>query len=93
MVKISFEDIFYVESLSDYVKIYSGTKIYTVREKISAIEEKLPSEKFICTHRSFIVSVAQMESYTHEQIVINGNSIPISRSYKDAVLEKLLKFP
>jgi len=92
MVRISFEDILYVESLSDYLKIYSTDKIYTVREKISAIEEKLPSEKFIRTHRSFIISVAKIESYTHEQIIVIGNSIPISRSYKDTVLEKLSKF-
>lgn len=89
MVKISFEDILYVESLSDYLKFHCNDKIYTVREKISAIEEKLPSEKFMRIHRSFIVAFAHIESYTNEQMVINGNSIPISRSYKEAVLQKL----
>jgi DNA-binding LytR/AlgR family response regulator len=92
MVKISFEDILYVESLSDYIKIYSINKTYTIREKISNIEEKLSKEKFIRMHRSFIVSLAQIESYTHEQIIVNGNSIPISRSYKEAVLQKLAEF-
>ncbi len=92
MVKISFEDILYVESLSDYLKIYCGGMIYTVREKISAIEEKLPSEKFMRIHRSFIVALAHIESYTNEQMVIKGNSIPISRSYKEAVLQKLGKY-
>lgn len=92
MVKISFEDILYVESLSDYIKVYSTSKMYTLREKISTLEEKLSTEKFIRTHRSFIVSLAQIESYTHEQIVVNGNSIPISRSYKETVLQKLAEF-
>ncbi|HEA31394.1 MAG TPA: response regulator transcription factor [Leeuwenhoekiella sp.] len=92
MVKINFEDILYVESLSDYLKIQTTDKMYTVREKISVVEEKLPSERFIRIHRSFVVAFAQIESYTHEQLVINGHSIPISRSYKDAVLQKLGEF-
>ena len=91
-VKISFDEILFVESLSDYLKIHSATKTYTIREKISDIEEKLPSGKFIRVHRSFIVALAYIESYTHEQLIINENSIPISRSYKELVLQKLAEF-
>lgn len=92
MVKISFDSILYVESLSDYIQIYTMEKIYTVREKISSIEEKLPKGRFIRTHRSFVIALAQIESYTHEQLVIHATSIPISRSYREHVLQKLGEF-
>ncbi|WP_031425511.1 LytR/AlgR family response regulator transcription factor [Flavimarina sp. Hel_I_48] len=92
MVKISFDSILYVESLSDYIQIYTLEKTYVVREKISSIEKKLPKGKFLRIHRSFIIALAKIESYTHEQLVINANSIPISRSYRDMVLQKLGEF-
>lgn len=92
MVKIDFEDILYIESLSDYLKIYTHAKTYITRDKISSLEAKLPDEKFIRVHRSFVIAIAQMASYTNEQLVINRQSIPISRGYKDQVLERLRHF-
>ncbi|MGB3775398.1 MAG: LytTR family DNA-binding domain-containing protein, partial [Leeuwenhoekiella sp.] len=74
MVKITFDQILYIESLSDYLKICTLEKTYTVREKISTIEEKLPALKFMRVHRSFMVSLSKIESYTHEQLIIHTNS-------------------
>jgi two-component system LytT family response regulator len=89
MVKVCFEDIQFIESIGDYVKIYlSGRKVVT-REKISSIEVKLPQKDFIRTHRSFIVSLAKIESFTSEYIEIGKKQLPVSRSYKDIVMERL----
>tara|TARA_B100000795_G_scaffold270002_1_gene261795 strand:- start:4869 stop:5555 length:687 start_codon:yes stop_codon:yes gene_type:complete len=89
MVKIDFNSILYVESLSDYVKIFTIDKIITIRETISSLEEKLPIKKFIRIHRSFIISFKNITSYTNEFIEINHKALPISRSYKESVLQKL----
>ena len=62
------------------------------RETISAIEAKLPKEEFIRIHRSFIVALSKISSFTNEQIVIKNKSLTISRSYKNDVLELLKKF-
>lgn len=89
MVKINFSDILYIESLSDYIKIHTNNNIYTTRETITNIENKLPKNTFIRVHRSFIVSINKITSYTSETIDINRKAIPVSRSYKTRVFQKL----
>jgi DNA-binding LytR/AlgR family response regulator len=92
MVKIDFNDIVYIESYSDYIKIHLAEKTIVTRETISAIEAKLPKEKFIRIHRSYIIALSQIKSFTNEQIAISNKSLPISRSYKKEVLSILEKF-
>jgi DNA-binding LytR/AlgR family response regulator len=89
MVKIDFNSVLYIESLSDFVKIFTSEKTIVVRETITSLEAKLPSKKFIRIHRSFIISLQNITSYTNEFIEINKNALPISRSYKESVLQKL----
>lgn len=89
MVKVRFEDIQFVESLSDYIKIYTKEQVLVTRETIKNIESKLPSRDFLRVHRSFIVSVKAIDSYTNEYVEIGQKAIPISRSYKETTLEKL----
>lgn len=60
MVKIDFEELLYIESYADYLKIHLLTDTKITRETITAIEEKLPSSKFLRTHRSFIVSIQKL---------------------------------
>jgi len=92
MIKIDFNDIFYIESYSDYIKIHLANETIVTRETISAIEAKLPKNVFIRIHRSYIVALQKISSFTNEQIVIQNKSLTISRSYKNEVLELLKKF-
>lgn len=89
MMKINFPEILYIESLADYIKIHLKDKNVVTRETISSIEAKLPQQDFIRVHRSFIVAVKCIESFTSELIEIGKKQIPISRSYKDSVLKQL----
>jgi len=88
-VKISYDEIGYLESLGDYVKIISqSNQPILTKEKISHLEVKLP-EKFLRVHRSFIVNTDKILSFNKEEVVMNNISIPISRTYKKAALEFL----
>lgn len=89
MVKINFVNIVYIESLADYIKIHLNNRTVLTRETISTIESKLPQHEFVRIHRSFIVSIAKITSYTSEFIEIGSKAIPISRSYKTNVLAVL----
>lgn len=89
MVKINFCDILYIESLGDYVKVFTQDNITITRETISSFDEKLPKEQFLRVHRSFIIALNKIDSYTNEYIEIQKKAISISRSYKDTVLQKL----
>jgi len=89
MIKINFSDINYIESLGDYLKIHLQNKTIVTRETISNMEVKLPKKDFIRIHRSFILSISKIESFTNEFVEVNKKAIPISRSYKKEVLQRL----
>jgi DNA-binding LytR/AlgR family response regulator len=92
MVKIKFDEILYIESLSDYIKIYTKKKTLVTRETISNMKAKLPNSKFLRIHRSFIISIEEISIYTYEFVKINTKLLPISRTYKENVLQVLNKF-
>ena len=89
MLKIDFDSILYIESYSDYIKIHLEKEIIVTRETISAIEAKLPKQKFIRIHRSYIVALSKIQSFTSEHVTVNRLALSISRSYKKEVLELL----
>lgn len=89
MIKINFDTILYIESLGDYVKIITQKETITTRETITNLEKELNSNYFLRTHRSYIVNLHQISSYTNEFIEIENKAIPISRSYKEDVLKFL----
>ncbi|HET9746010.1 MAG TPA: response regulator transcription factor [Chitinophagaceae bacterium] len=84
-VKILFSDIVYIESQREYIKIVTTKKEYISKMSTHEIESILPSTLFKRIHRSFIVSVSKIESYTAEAVEVNGISIPIGRGYRDVV--------
>ena len=92
MIKIDFESIIYIESYSDYIKIHLANETIVTRETISAIEAKLPSKSFLRIHRSYIIALKHITSFTNEEITINNTALTISRSYKKDVLQILEKF-
>ncbi len=89
MLKIDFEAIIYIESYSDYIKIHLSNETIVTRETISAIEAKLPKQRFLRIHRSYIISLKHISSFTNEEITINNTALTISRSYKKKVLKIL----
>lgn len=87
--KILREDIEYLESLGDYVKINTSTSApILTKEKISKLSASLP-DTFLRIHRSYIVNVHKIDAYTKEQVQINSVQLPISRTYKKNVWNAL----
>jgi two-component system LytT family response regulator len=89
MVKINFAAVDYIESLADYLQIHLKNKTIITRETITSIEAKLPQRDFLRIHRSYIVSINKIESFTNEFVEISKKAIPISRSYKNDVKLRL----
>ena len=90
MQKIAIDDIIYIESLRDYCKIVTSSKKIITRQPISSIENNLPADGFIRIHRSFLISINKVESYTNELIEIAQQELPIGRMYRHDV-ERTLK--
>ncbi|PPL04325.1 LytR/AlgR family response regulator transcription factor [Parapedobacter indicus] len=88
-VKLNVDDIYWVESLKDYIKVVLADKTYISKQKISVLAELLPEEKFVRIHRSFIVSIEKVQSYHSFAIEILGKELPIGRNYKDELRKRL----
>jgi len=87
MVKVSLQDISYIEGLDNYVKIhFVDTKSLLVRMSMKSITEKLPENEFVRVHRSFIVPVSKVRSVRNKIIYLENAEIPIGTNYVDAVL-------
>ena len=84
-VKILFSDIVYIESQREYIRIVTTRKEYLSKMSTHEIEALLPPTLFKRIHRSFIVSVRKIDSYTAEMVDVAGTSIPIGRGYKDVI--------
>ncbi|HEX8038245.1 MAG TPA: LytTR family DNA-binding domain-containing protein [Chryseosolibacter sp.] len=87
-VKVLFSEISYIESKREYVRIVTARGEYLPKMSTHEIEELLPAALFKRIHRSFIVSLNKIDSYTAETVEIDGVAIPIGRGYRD-VIEKL----
>ena len=87
-VKILFSEIVYIESQREYIKIVTTKKEYLSKISTQEIEDMLPGNLFRRVHRSFIIAVSKIDSYTSDTIDVNGISIPVGRGYKD-VMESL----
>jgi two-component system, LytTR family, response regulator len=84
-VKILFSDIVYIESQREYIRITTTRDEYISKMSTHEIETLLPSQLFLRVHRSYIVAIRRIESYTAERIEINGTSIPIGKGYRDSM--------
>ena len=90
-VSLTFDEVLFIESLGDYVKINltDGSSIIT-KEKISSLEERLP-DLYLRIHRSFLVNKSKISNFNKEEVEIDNQTIPISRTYKKVVWEQLAK--
>lgn len=89
MVKVLLQDILYIESMKDYIKVFTTTGLVITKQSITAMEAMLPEQAFIRTHRSFIASVDKIKSFTAEVIEIEKAEIPIGKLYRNHVLKVL----
>ena len=89
MIKVMLQDILYVESMKDYVKIFTTDTTIISRQSISSVEAMLPETAFIRTHRSFIVSLQKIRSFTQELLEVEKTEIPIGKIYRNGVMKML----
>ncbi|WP_158027181.1 LytR/AlgR family response regulator transcription factor [Labilibacter marinus] len=88
MIKIPYDEIIYIESLSDYIKVTTINNEIKSKEKISKLSEKLP-DIFLRIHRSFIINTDRIKERSLEQVLVDGYQLNIGRSYRKDVKEVL----
>ncbi len=89
LVKLRYDDIWYIEALADYVKIHTNEKRIVTLQTMKKMEERLPNDKFIRVHRSFIVGVDKIKSVSGNKIELGEQQIPIGKNYKSSLYDYL----
>lgn len=88
-VRLGYNDILYVEGMGDYVKYVTPDKTYIAHSTLKAVEDMISKENFLKVHRSYIVNLKKINQFTDNNLDINGASIPVSKSNKAGLVEKL----
>ncbi len=83
LVRINFDEILFVEGLKDYVKLYLKDKMVVTQMSMKSLEDKLPLNRFIRVHRSYIVSFGKIESIQKQMLTIGRKEIPVSEQYRE----------
>lgn len=90
LIKIKFEDIYFIESLKDYIKVFTKTGDYLAHKSLSGITEELPQNLFLRIHRSFTVALDKIQALEGNSVMVTDKRIPIGRKYinhaKDVIL-------
>ena len=90
MQKVHIDDIFYIESWKDYIKVFlTNGKSLLVKQSISAMENLLSDHKFLRVHRSFMISLDKITGFNNLSVQLDSNEIPIGRLYKQAVMDRI----
>ncbi|MEO8402943.1 MAG: LytTR family DNA-binding domain-containing protein [Chitinophagaceae bacterium] len=89
MVKVMLGDILYIESMKDYIKIVTKQGVVITKQSISSVEAMLPEKEFVRVHRSYIVSLNKIKSFTTELMEVEKTEIPIGKLYRNEVLKMI----
>jgi DNA-binding LytR/AlgR family response regulator len=89
IVKVDLDDLLYVEALADYIMLFTEDNKYIVHSTMKGFQSKLPKDKFVRIHRSYIVNKDKISSIENLFVVIQNKYIPIGASYKDDFMSRL----
>ncbi|HUR12088.1 MAG TPA: LytTR family DNA-binding domain-containing protein [Flavitalea sp.] len=91
LVKIYYHDVLFAEALQNYVAIHTKEKKFITYLTFKSVEEHLPADSFLKIHKSYIISLARVDSIEGNEVRIGPHSLPISRTSRDEIMEKLLQ--
>ena len=84
-VRIVFDTVLYVESAREYIRVMTTQGEFKSKMSTHEIEALLPSSQFVRIHRSFIVAIDKIEIYTKEEVIVQGQALPIGKAFKSAL--------
>ena len=90
LMKIKLDDILFIESLKDYIKVTTVLGDYLVHKSMTSISEELPSDNFIRIHRSYTIAINKISFVEGNSVKIANRRIPIGRNYLQAAKQKIL---
>lgn len=81
-LRLNLNDILYIEGLKDYVKIYTGKKPILTKTTLKNITDRLPSNRFLRVHKSYIIAINKITMIENSRIIIDNQRIPVGESFR-----------
>lgn len=88
-VKVNISEIVWLESDHNYLYIVSEKNKHIVRSNFRDFMTNLPADVFMQIHKSYVINLKRIDSFSHTEVVMNGTSIPLSRNYKDELFDRI----
>ncbi len=88
--RINYSDIVYIECLKNYVRIVTTKAAFMIMDTLKHVEEILPQASFCRIHRSYIVSLNQINRFNGRHVIVREKKLPIGNQHRDALMSKLL---
>jgi len=85
--RVYFSDILYVEGMNEYIKVHLPDNYLTLKRSLTSLENILPVNLFVRIHRSYIVNIPYITSFTSSNVLLNKKEFPIGKSYRSKVID------
>ena len=89
-IKVRVDDILYIESMKDCVKVKTVDHEYITYQSLGAISDTLPEDKFLRIHRSYTIAISKVTKIKGGFVEINGESIPMSRELRASATKRIM---
>jgi two-component system, LytTR family, response regulator len=87
--RLSLDDVLYVEAMGDYVKLHTPQKFYAIHTTLRAVEQRLPPERFLRVHRSYLVAVDKIDTIQEGVLIISGKPVPVADAYRSSLNKRM----
>ena len=89
-IKIMWEEIQFVESMQNYLKLHFKDKSFVIHQTMSSLEELLPKDAFFRIHKSYLVNVSQIDLVSGGRVFVQGKGLPLYKHRKDELLNSVV---
>jgi DNA-binding LytR/AlgR family response regulator len=87
--RLKLDDILYAEAMGDYVKVHTPQKFYAIHTTLRAVEERLPPNRFLRVHRSFLVALDKIDTVQDGVLIINEKPVPVADAYRKTLNSRM----
>ena len=87
--RLKLDGILYAEAMGDYVKLHTPERFYAIHSTLKAVEDRLPSSKFLRVHRSYLVAVDKIDTLDGGALIVGGKPLPVADAFRAALNKRM----
>jgi DNA-binding LytR/AlgR family response regulator len=87
--RLKLDGILYAEAMGDYVKLHTPERFYAIHTTLKAVEDRLPSSRFLRVHRSYLVAVDKIDTLDGGALVVGGKPLPVADAFRSALNKRM----